>query len=847
MCRRHHLLLGAEAPGFSTGASAPHYAPDLPLEPVHLDVDLRFDPAARSAEGTVTTTVVSRDEGARTLRLDAVSFEITSVEDPDAHALTWAYDGEKLTVTWENPVGVGAERRVAVKYRVTSPVSGLMFSDEPAFIASDHETERARYWLPCVDHPAVRTTLGLHLRAPAAWTILGNGAPGDRDDHGDGTATAHWNLAQRCPAYLLCVAMGDFAREDGGTHEGAAGSVPIAFFTPRAGGEHLARTFGNTRAMMDWMVERLGRPFPFPKYYQFCVPAIGGAMENISLVSWDDFALLDERGERDWRLRIDAVNVHEMAHSYFGDAVVIRDYAHAWLKESWASYMEYCWVESAHGADEAAFYMSEEVREYRGEADGRYLRPIVTRSFDSAWDMFDMHLYPGGACRLHMLRRKLGERAFWEGVRDYLAAYDGKTADTADFQRCLEARSGLGLARFFDQWLYAAGYPKVKASFAWDNEKNVATVTLEETQADASKGVGRFDLPLTVAFEVGEGKWERVTTDLRDRRELRVPLAARPKAVVIDPDGDLVFGLEWAPGDDLLTRALRAATVRGRIQAARALGARANAKAVAALAEAYRNESFWGVRVEIARSLAAAGTQAAVDALAALLPVETDDRVRAHLYRAAGGFRDAAVAKGLRAALDGELGYRARVAVLEGLGQQRGDANLDVLTAASRDAGFWGWTQRGAMAALAQTRSPAALPALLEGVATGVRRPVRIGVAEALGELGRWLTPRDRASCVERLADLARDPDYGTRLAAVRGLAALGAHEAGGAFLAAERAAAVQDVARIRRAARAARERNENGDAVTKLQTRVEALEEKVRKLEAAAENAAAARDGAPR
>ena len=30
---------------------------------------------------------------------------------------------------------------------------GLMFSDEPAFIASDHETERARYWLPCVDHP----------------------------------------------------------------------------------------------------------------------------------------------------------------------------------------------------------------------------------------------------------------------------------------------------------------------------------------------------------------------------------------------------------------------------------------------------------------------------------------------------------------------------------------------------------------------------------------------------------------------------------------------------------------------------------------------------------------------
>lgn len=842
MCRRHHLLLGAEAPGFSTGASAPHYAPDLPLEPVHLDVDLRFEPGARSAEGTVTTTVVSRDEGARTLRLDAVSFLVSAVEDPDGNTLAWAYDGARLVVTFAEPVAVGDERRVAVRYRVDDPIAGLSFSAEPAFIASDHETERARYWLPCVDHPAVRTTLGLHLRAPAAWTILGNGAEGDRVDHGDGTATAHWNLAERCPAYLLCVAMGDFAREDGGVHEGANGPVPIAFFTPRAGAEHLARTFGATRSIMDWMVRRLGRPFPFPKYYQFCVPAIGGAMENISLVSWDDFALLDARGERDWRLRVDVINVHEMAHSYFGDAVVIRDYAHTWLKESWASYMEYCWVEDAHGADEAAFYMSEEVREYRAEADGRYLRPIVTRAFDSAWDMFDMHLYPGGACRLHMLRKKLGERAFWDGVRDYLAAYDGKTADTADFQRSLEARSGQNLARFFDQWLLAPGYPKVKAGFAWDAEKGVATVTLEQTQADAAKGIGRFDLPLTVAFEVADGQWERVTTELRDRRELRAPLAARPKAVVIDPDGDAVFGLEWAPGDDLLARALRVGTVRGRIQAARALGARANAAAVRSLAEAYRAEGFWGVRVEIARALAASATQPAVDALAALLPAEADDRVRPHLVRAAGGFRDAAVAKALRALLDDDLGYRARMAALEGLGQQRGDAHLDALTAASRDAGFWGWTQRGAMAALAQTRSAAALPALLDGTAPAVRRPARIAAAEALGDLGRWLDPRGRATCVERLADLARDPDYGTRLAAVRGLASLGASEAGGAFLAAERAAAVQDVARIRRAARAAQERNDQGDATTRLQSRVDALEERLRKLEAAAESAAAAR-----
>ena len=34
---------------------------------------------------------------------------------------------------------------------------------------------------------------------------------------------------------------------------------------------------------------------------------------------------------------------------------------------------------------------------YFGEAKSRYSRPIMTRVFDSAWKMYDMHLYPGGA------------------------------------------------------------------------------------------------------------------------------------------------------------------------------------------------------------------------------------------------------------------------------------------------------------------------------------------------------------------------------------------------------------------------------------------------------------------
>jgi hypothetical protein len=144
--------------------------------------------------------------------------------------------------------------------------------------------------------------------------------------------------------------------------------------------------------------------------------------------------------------------------------------------------------------------------------------------------------------------------------------------------------------------------------------------------------------------------------------------------------------------------------------------------------------------------------------------------------------------------------------------------------------------QRGACAGLAETRSEGAEEILEAALDPGQRRPVRMAAAEALGALGKWLSPPGRARALDRLVDLGRDPDYGTRLAASRALAALGAHEAAAAFDAIERMAAAQDHPRIRRAARAARGGDTGGGPTEKLTKRVEELEERLRKLERSSE-----------
>ncbi len=95
--------------------------------------------------------------------------------------------------------------------------------------------------------------------------------------------------------------------------------------------------------------------------------------------------------------------------------------------------------------------MLDNAKAYIKETNSKYMRPIVTRVYDSSWAMFDRHTYPGGAWRLHMLRHLLGDESFWAGVRKYVKDYSGKTVETEDFRKYLEDASGLNLNKFFDQ------------------------------------------------------------------------------------------------------------------------------------------------------------------------------------------------------------------------------------------------------------------------------------------------------------------------------------------------------------------------------------------------------------
>lgn len=813
----------------------PVYPPDLLLEPVHLDLALTFDLEAERLDGVATHTVQANRAGERRIRLDAVGFAAISARDAHGRALESSYDGLGLEVRWAEPFALGERRELVVEYRVEHPVAGLYFSrptaevtDAPWFAATDNETERARHWLPTIDLPSVRPTLSFALTADARFTALANGTYlGEEVDAASGRKTTRWRLEQRCPSYLTCVAVAEFVRFDDGEFAG----IPVAAFTaPPFTVADLERGFGRTRAMLEWMTARLGVPFPFPKYFQFALPNLGGAMENISLVAWDDFAVLDEVIATELTQLVDEVNVHEMAHSYFGDLVVCRDFAHAWLKESWATYMQHCWLEDSAGRDAADYAFYSNVRAYISEADGSYLRPIVTRRFASSWDMYDRHLYPGGAARLHMLRAELGDEVFWPAVRLYLERYSYRTVETDDFRRTLEEVSGRSLGPFFDQWFHGLGYPHLEVTFTYDADKARGTFEVTQKQIDEEKGVRAFDLRLELGWVIdGVLEVEEVRVQ-RASETFYVAMPREPEQVRVDPNARVLLKLDFNPGDDKLRRQLSAPDVIGRIRAGLELLKTGRQPNLEAVHQAWASETFWGVRTEWATALAQVHTDAAVELLADIVRREQHPYAMQPVFMAAGALRDPRIAAALLARIDeGTLPYRAEAAAWEGLGRQREDAPFDRLVERVGRESYKGIVQNGAARGLAAARHPRSAEVLLAHLEPG-RAPLRSRpwFVRALGTLAAVLERAEREQVIDALVARLRDPDVRVRLAATEALAAARAVEAIPALEAFKRGTARQEEVAIERLIKQIRRAADTRDQLAS----VDKLEETVRKLE---------------
>lgn len=393
----------------------------------------------------------------------------------------------------------------------------LGLHDGTPVVFTNSEPFAARTWWPCKDRPDDKFTADIRLIVPAGMVAASNGRLHAVQSIEGGRRLFHWRAVYPLASYLVSLVATNFAMfED--TYETLEGeSVPLMHF---AYPEDLAR------AQQDWSItpramrcfaERFGEyPFAGEKYGMAEYPW-SGAMEHQTLSSMGAY-FFDLPPPQDW------VVVHELAHQWWGDWVTCATWRDIWLNEGFATYAEALWAESEGGADSLRRVMlSKKDRYYPGSC---YAPDFL----------FNSTVYRKGAWVLHMLRRVLGDVAFFAALRDYGAAHAYGSATTAQFAAACERAWGADLDWFFGPWVYGTGRPVygVWWDALWEEPDGTTACAVRIVQE--SSGPGLFRMPLDACFRLADGtEFRAVLWDSLAEQTFLLETPSPPVGFALDP------------------------------------------------------------------------------------------------------------------------------------------------------------------------------------------------------------------------------------------------------------------------------------------------------------------------
>jgi aminopeptidase N len=422
-------------------------------------------------------------------------------------------------------VRAGDTLEVAVYYR-GAPHDGLIFGRDPygrPTVFADNWPDRARFWFPAIDRPGDKATVEFRVRTPADWSVVSVGRLVGEEME-DGRKLTVWATQVPIPVYTMVVGAGVLgSRELGalGCELGADRCVRVSQWTYPEDAERAARAFRRAPEIVAFF-DSLIAPYPYEKLALVQSSTRFGGMENSSAI------FLPERIGR-WG-RVDGLLAHEIVHQWFGDAVTEADWSHLWLSEGFATYFATVFFELRDGGSAAGHQRAESEREYMASA-ADVARPIVAPPPAEIMELLNANNYNKGAWVLHMLRRLVGDEAFFAAIRRYYAEHRDGTALSDDLRRVMEQAAGRELGWFFEQWLYRPGYPQLEVRHRW----NAAAGTLELRVSQVQEWPP-FRLPLEIeaagpGYELRHVFW----VDGRES-EHAWTLAAAPERVSADPE-----------------------------------------------------------------------------------------------------------------------------------------------------------------------------------------------------------------------------------------------------------------------------------------------------------------------
>lgn len=511
-------------------------------------LEFTIDPAVYAISGKVTTTYTALAD------MNTLYFDLMKIPDPDDPNfdnqikvssvkqnninLSFTRNDTELIITLPATQATGTSATVEITYAGSPAGSGF-----GSFITDEHEgipvlwtfsePFGAADWWPCKQdlNDKVDNGIDVYITAPLQYTSVSNGLQQSAVTHDNGTKTTYFHHGYPIPAYLIAFAVTNYQIF---TQQGGLGTPESPFFPiidymyPEDAGDIQASS-AVTPGIINFYESVFG-DYPFRnEKYGHCQFARGGGMEHttVSFMTAGNFGYSRN------------LIAHELAHQWFGNKVTCGSWRDIWLNEGFATYLASMVIEHFNGEDAFIADKALMIKYITSAPNG-----AVYLTKDEATDVgriFSSRLsYNKGAMVLNMLRFKLGDTAFFQGLRAYLNDPDHAYAyaDTSDLQAHLEAASGLSLTEFFNDWVYKQGYPSF-AVVAHNTTPGHATVRVNQIQSHSS--VDFFEGPVPVRLFGTDGQQQDfVLENTTDNQVFNIDIPFVITDVLFNPNSDII-------------------------------------------------------------------------------------------------------------------------------------------------------------------------------------------------------------------------------------------------------------------------------------------------------------------
>jgi aminopeptidase N len=484
------------------------------------------------------TVTAVRAPGVSALALDlAASMRVDSVQ---VNATTAAFTRSGDSVRVALPGAGGDTIAVTVHYH-GAPTDGLIIRRDPALgwtAFGDNFPDRARQWLAVVDHPSDKALVEWDVIAPATHRVIANGALLEESPIAGSDAMrmvrTRWRTQRPIYTAVMVIGVAPFAVVELGDTACGLGELPgcvsQSVWTSPAQRSVMPGSFARAGEMVA-LFSQLAGPFPYEKLAHVASSTRYGGMENAGAIFYaTQLFRPGSPGE--------SLIAHETAHQWFGDAVTEREWPDVWLSEGFATYFAALWTEHAHG--ETAFRDDlARMRDQVLKAPITMTTPVINEALDDLGQVLNSNVYQKAGFVLHMLRREIGDSAFFRGIRTHYAAHRHSNTTTAELQAAFEQAANRPLDWFFTQWMRRPGFADLHTAWRWDASKQQVVLTVRQGMRVPPY---RLSLAVDVTDAGGVVRRERVVVPAAATATLTLAgtWSAAPRAVMFDADGSVL-------------------------------------------------------------------------------------------------------------------------------------------------------------------------------------------------------------------------------------------------------------------------------------------------------------------